>query len=413
MTKIILLGGNVLNSGFAYVARRMEAQLVVVDWNEKVPWLTDETHVRADIKSPQLLEDLDTSSVSFVYSSADVAATNVAALNRKAGLLSPSLETISNCTNKAFAYDCFERAGVLGRQALRLEVAEFGAQQLSSTEARVREFALANKNCVVKPANNSSSRGVQILKNVTPGALAKMVTDTAREFSDTVIVDKYIGGTEYSIEILVDRHGDVAVWPIGLKCKSNHGTTEAVSVKVIYNPVLDPKFQKNMIEFAIACSKATGVRNSLLHLEVKEEGGRLYPMEIACRSSGFVATHLCDLTANVSYLSAYAAVLRGQPVPKVMPNDKTSVYFFYDFPDGVLRRDLGPQDDPFVASEFRNLFFNPPLFTAGTKISRHANDDSKKAFRVLLGPKQPEIQRTLESFENRFYSEVVGHAATV
>lgn len=403
MNKIYLLGGNVLNLGFLDVASRSNAKLYVVDWNTNVPWIANSSHVhiKSDIKDASILEQIDISSLLFAYTSADVASYNVAMINQKAGLAYPTTESIDNCVYKHRAYSCFEKRKVLGR--------EYEFIQDPNCYEKISKYLLKNKDVVVKPTNSSSSRGVSILIAPTAEELFTVIKNTLSDFPEGVLLDKFIGGTEYSIEMLADDQGNIKVWPIGLKGKSIHKTSETVSVKVIYNPVLGEKFEEDLVNFSIECALATGVRNSLLHLEVKCDGGNFYPMEIACRSSGFVATHLCDFVSEDSFLDTYQKVLHGEIIDTGLTKklDKSSVYFFYDFPAGkVINKP--DEENLFKSLDLETKFANLPSFKVNDVLNKHVNDETKKAYRVLIGKRDPNMLENLERVEYEYYSNVLG-----
>ncbi len=406
--KIILLGGNPLNIGFLDVKERNQSLLHIVDWNESLAWAGADKHIREDVKDKHLVEKLDLSDLFFCFSSADVAAYNVARINQAAGLMGPTEEAIRNSTDKSCIYKCFKQAGVLGRDYLELNDQNFDMSEKENLSASVAAYLQKNKNIVVKPANNASSRGVSILKNTNHQETMKVILETYAEFKDVLLLDRYIGGTEYSVEMLVDKDGEVTVWPIGLKCKSQHGTTETVSVKVVYNSFLEPEIEKEIRRVAVACAQSTGLRCSLAHLEVKVEDGRVYPMEIGGRSTGFVATHLVDMVSNHRYLESYAKIIRGEKMPSpVVTVPKTSVYFFYDFPDGKVIADFSKDIDPFMNSHIKTHYGFYPRFPMGSQLTRHRNDDGKKCLRILLADKKEDLVSEIEKMEQEFYSRVL------
>lgn len=404
---LLLLGGNVLNCGFADVAARHQWALKVVDWNgaDKVTWLPSEDVIKADIKAEHLVESLSVGPLAFCYSSADVAAENVMRLNRKAGLLGPSMEAIHHCVYKNHSYACFDTAGVLGRKYLCLSPEEIVDRKLLAQT--LHDYLRHEQHLVVKPTNSSSSRGVTFLRGPTVEGLTQIITAIADEFKAPVLVDKYISGDEYSIEMLADSQGNIMVWPVGFKGKSIYHTSEAISVKVIYNPVMEEGLKERMVERAIACAKATGIRNSLVHLEMKlTPEGALYPMEIASRSSGFVASHLCDMVSPHSYLDTYYDVLRGKLLTQhyAGENEYSSTYFFYDLPDGEVIKDLTAESTPFRSELFECTHHHPVILNAGEQIAAHKNDDTKKNFAILRTRKRAGLHEELITLEKIFYA---------
>lgn len=409
MKKILLLGGNPLNVGYLDVAKRMGAQLDIVDWSERVSW-HGKKHLRADIKSANLIDVVDTSEVLFCYSSADIASFNVMEINKRVGLYGPTREEIETCIFKDKLYGVFDKAGLLGRKYLDISIDDL--LNASAALKELDQFVIDNEKVVLKPTNSSSSRGVRFYSSVCPNILLGDAKDTCIQFGGRVLLDKFIDGTEYSVEMVVDKLGNVCVWPIGLKCKSIHETSEAISVKVIYNSVLDPILEKRIVDFARECAKASGVKSSLLHLELKHApDGGLYPIEMACRSSGFVGSHLVDYVSDNSYIDIYFKVLKGDVIREenIQANDITSVYFFYDLPAGVVKSASELMSDTyFEKAGFKTHFKEIGGFYDGQKISSHLDDTTKLMYRVMTTKKALSVQENIQNAEVNLYSAAIG-----
>lgn len=410
-SQIILLGGNVLNAGALDIAEKQNSRLVVVDWNESLDWVDPDCHIQADIKAADLADQLDLDGLLYSFTSADIAAANVAAINEKRGLLAPSPESIQACSDKELMYECFDAAGLLGRRHMVFTAEELENATPADVASKLGSLLDQSNQIVVKPCRGSSSRGVSIVREAGPDAVAASVRDAHALVGGSVLVDTYVSGDEYSIEMLVDRAGNVTVWPIGYKGKSTHGTSETISVKVIYNPVLDEFLKRRLIDFAMRCVTSTGLRSSFAHLEVKvTSNGDIYPIEIAGRSTGFVGTHLLDLVAPQGYHDTYARIVRGDELVAGYTGelDRTSVYFFYDLPPGKVTERLDGTVDPFEGTRFQTLFCRAPVRAKCEVVQEHANDDTKKEFNVLATPRREGILEELNLIEQNFYNRIIG-----
>lgn len=405
MKQLVVLGGHPLNAGFIEVAARLDAQLCVVDWHEHIGWLpADAQHIQCDIKEAGLVNQLQDTPLLFCYSSSDIAAHNVARINQAHGLAAPAEQAINGCIFKDLIYQNFQQAAVLGRNYLCLDETAIADQAI--TQQHIHDFLHQHPSCVLKPTNSSSSRGVCFYHHTDASTVFKTAKRTQEQFGANVLLDAYIPGDEYSIEMLVDDQGHVAVWPIGLKCKSIHDTSEAISVKVIYNPPLDKTLRKTLNDMAIACAQACNIRNTLLHLELKvAPDGHCYPMEIACRSSGFVATHCVDLVSHTSYLESYLRVLQGEcitPGP-VADNGNVATYFFFDYPEGMVTQTPPDACDFFHQAGFDIQATSIQTLTPGQSMQRHLDDGTKKAYCILTCTQREDIQHHLERTEKAFY----------
>ena len=75
---IIVLGGNPLNVGFLDLAKSLNCELIVVDWNGDKGIFPGAKYVEQDIKRHDLIDLLpDDLEVLLVYTSSDVACENV------------------------------------------------------------------------------------------------------------------------------------------------------------------------------------------------------------------------------------------------------------------------------------------------------------------------------------------------
>src|SRR5258708_2597793 len=148
MSSLVLLGGNLLNTGVAARAALTGRRVVVVDWNERPDVVGDE-HVRLDIKDAgavltALSKQLD--DVAVAYTSADVATETVAQIHAAIGVNRPSPESLVRARDKRAMNAAWDAAGLLGKQhrscASATDLAEFCGQ--------------LHGKAIVKPAEASS-----------------------------------------------------------------------------------------------------------------------------------------------------------------------------------------------------------------------------------------------------------------
>ncbi len=179
------------------------------------------------------------------------------------------------------------------------------------------------------------------------------------------------------------------VLAISRKYHSPNAGRGRVANKLHYNaPDVPRGLQLRIAEFARRCFRALGLHTSLGHLElIAAPDGTLVPLELGARSSGFVATHLVDATVNAgpTLLEVYEHVLHGGRVANdtPMPN-RSSMYFFYDFPRGVGSR-----------SDTHLMHFTPPGISSlasdrsklvrGRRFAQIEADPDRYGFEILVG----------------------------
>lgn len=377
---IILLGANPLNVGYCEVATRLNAKLIIFDWGLDPGNFPDAKFITEDIKSTQVLNNIDCElDVLFAYTSSDIACENVSKIHNKLGLKFSELEKVNKICRKDLLQGVWKQYGLVTRTLLK-----FDKNSIFNGEILSKLMQLLERGkIVVKPSNSASSRDVSILDPTVPiNNLVAHLRKLINKYDAPILVEEFIEGTEYSIEMIVDSLGSVDVWPIGVKYKSQFGSNATVSVKVAYNSKIPANLDDRIRNFARECAKATGITNSLLHLElIADNLGNLHPIEMGCRSTGFVGSHLLDYVSQKSYIESYISVLNGDRLldENIKSNDTVSIYFFYDFPNRICVDELR-EDDDFWSNTKYSTHFVSNRFSGSLS---HSDDTNKVFYRIL------------------------------
>lgn len=379
----LLLGGNKLNLGILKKFKKLGYQVFVVDWNEH-PQLTGDRHYRIDVKDSaaiiQALEqDKVLDQVAFAYSSIDLAVPSVAKLNRAFGMQTISDDALKNAVSKANMTQTWAQAGLLNRIS----------KKYTAWADDIMEF---NKACklIIKPDNSASSRGITIVsKNASLDILKEAFGKAFAESSDnTVVVEEFVEGTEFTVEMLGDGFGNVCVYGISKKTHTQNTNHNKIAVKLHYNCICDD-LQQKIAAYAIRCYKALGFSSSLGHLEILlTEDGVLSPVEIGARSSGFIASDLADIVSGRDFLVDTMHVLNGEKVPNgLRPQTAlSSMYFFYDFPaHSKVVKEMCLLD--LLSPEITSRYFDRTSLVVGRHFNKIDNDNARIGFEILQGPK--------------------------
>lgn len=378
----LLLGGNKLNFGILKKFKNLGYRVFVVDWNEH-PQMTGDKHYRIDVKDSAaiiqaLKQDHVFDKVAFAYSSIDLAVPSVAALNRAFGLQTISDGALKNAVSKANMTETWARAGLLNRISKRY----------TAWAADIVEF---NKTCklIIKPDNSASSRGITIIDKNSPVDTVKSAFEKAlREATDkTVVVEEFVEGTEFTVEMLGDGLGNVCVYGISKKAHTQNTNNNKIAVKLHYNCIPED-LQQKIAAYAIRCYKALGFSSSLGHLEVLlTANGVLSPVEIGARSSGFIASDLVDIVSGRDFLVDTMNVLNGGKVMNGLHPQTgfSSMYFFYDFPANSKIVKEGTLLD-FVSPKIISRYFDRTNLTLNRHFNKIDNDNARVGFEILQGP---------------------------
>lgn len=379
----LLLGGNKLNFGVYEKFKKSGYTVCVVDWNES-PQITGDKHYRIDVKDSDaiitaLKEDRLWEYVAFAYSSIDLAVPSVACLNKAIGLTTIGPEGLNRSSSKSLMTRRWNECGLLNR--LSKAYVDFDDEIINLNK---------KMKLIIKPDNSASSRGITILNRNSSENDVKFAFNKAfKEASDnTVVVEEFVEGTEFTVEMIGDAYGNVCVYGISKKTHTINTDNNKIAVKLHYNAVSD-EFQNKIAEYGIACYKALDFSSSLGHLEILlKEDGTLSPVEIGARSSGFIASDLVDIVSGSGFLEDTLRVQQGAAVQNGLhpQTDKSSMYFFYDFPAGsIVRNECCLLDfcDPRITSRY----FDRSNITRGRLFSKIDNDNARLGFEILEGPK--------------------------
>lgn len=403
---VALLGGNELNAGFIEISRSWGAKLAVVDWNEK-PAITGDRHIRLDIKAADAAVEAVSElpgELLLAYTSADVAAETAARLNASAGMHRSSPEAIVRAGDKIKMNTAWTDAGLIGKRNCACP-----------TAAKLAEFAsdLGTK-LIVKPATSSSSRGITVVE-------ADEIADTdwpavferaqGGSAGHAVLAEEYVQGTEYTVEMIGDAHGNVEVWGISKKYHTAHTIKNRIAVKLHYNaPDVPADTFERIADFAAKCYRALGLECSLGHMEVLETtDGRLVPVELAARSSGFIATHLASVLSDEmgAYIARYREALNGARLTNGLRTAKrSSMYFFYDPPPGTWQLDDANLMQ-FLPKTIQSMAHERRRLQAGATFGRIDTDNERYGFEILCADAGELRIETVEAAEAALYAKAI------
>ena len=400
----LLLGGNKLNFGILNKFKNAGYLVYVIDWNEH-PQMTGDKHYRIDVKDSDaiinaLRNDNVFQDVAFAYSSIDLAVPSVAKINRAIGLNTISDEGLKYSSSKSMMTQKWNQAGILNRIS----------KKYTDFDESIIEFNKQYK-LIIKPDNSASSRGITIVeKNSDIETLKKAFVRAKTEASDDItVIEEFVDGTEFTVEMIGDNYGNVCVYGISKKQHTKNTDNNKIAVKLHYNAV-DSDLQNKIADFGIQCYKTLGFSSSLGHLEVLlKNDGTLSPVEIGARSSGFIASDLVDIVSGSNFLGDLIKVQNGMPVKNGLhaQTDKSSVYFFYDFPDGYeIKKSVNLLD--FMESSIESRYFNRDNLFIGNKFTNIDNDNARLGFEILSGPKSVMTPEYLQIQEQAMLNKMNG-----
>ena len=254
---------------------------------------------------PKVLEAATSHKIDGIMTLAsDMPMRTVAAVARELGLVGIDEATALKATNKACMRQALQAAGVPIPLFARVESEE------EFYKAVEKMHNLASQ-CIVKPADNSGSRGVTLLKSFD-GKLLKDTYAYSRTYSRSgeVIVEEYMEGPEVSVETL-SINGVCHV--IQITDKLTTGAPYFVEMGHNQPSLLDRQTQEAIAQVAKAAVCAIGITDGPAHVEIKVTGDGPKIVEIGARLGGDnITTHLVPLSTGVDMVKCCIQIALGE-----------------------------------------------------------------------------------------------------
>ena len=338
MKKIMILGASILQLPAIEKASEMGLEVIAVDMNPeavgfKVPGVVKE--VISTIDTPAILEYAKKHHINGIMTLAsDMPMQSVAVVSHEMGLVGISEDTALKATNKAFMRDALKNAGVPVPLYFRVK----GMSAFKEAVEKVRE---AGYKCIVKPADNSGSRGVDLLKeDVDLDAAYEYTVKYSR--GGEIVVEEFMEGPEVSVETLAVDGG---VHVIQITDKLTTGAPYFVEMGHSQPSQLSDEVKERICEVAVAANKAIGIQNGPSHTEIKvtKDGPKI--VELGARLGGdCITTHLVPLSTGVNMVECSIRIALGEK-PDLEPKwSKGSAIRYLKTGTGIVEKINGVEE---------------------------------------------------------------------
>lgn len=349
MKKLMVLAAGLLQVPVIKKAREKGYYVIAVDDNPDAPGMTlaDKAIVPGGLMNEEKLVEIakEEHIDGVIHPCSEVAMNVMGRINNELGLSGVSKEQAIKATNKHLMREAFDRYGAPSVKSMCF----------SNVGVAWRSFCNDfHCDAILKPSRNSGSRGVaKIYSDTNESEFAKSFERAKEESRDkTVILEQFIEGPEFSVEIIV-WNNQVNVLQV-----TDKKTTDAPHfVELGHNqPSLFPEHIVEAVkQAAIMGVKALEVDNCACHAEVKVQDGQAYIIEIGARLGGdFISTELTHLSTGIDMVGAAVDVAFGIE-PDLKPMAK---------PQGVAVRYFAPKPGRVVAIENVEVFNRPDVYDA-------------------------------------------------
>lgn len=249
---------------------------------------------------------------------------------------------------------------------------------------------------IVKPRDNSGSRGVKLCRNKEE---LQEAMQEALQYShlDTVLVEEYIEGQEYSIEGLhYDSKSEVIQF------------TEKTTTEFPYNVELAHKqpanlkeTQKNDIrELVSKIAQCMHFGNCPSHTELKINERGIFIIETSPRLGGdYITSTLVPLSTGINMEDQLLHIALGEKVDTVTGRiDKASGVCFFCLPEGIVKH-INPKIKE--ATSWPGVYSFELKLKESDEVHQITSSLNRYGEFILVGKSFDEINTTMKHYSNR------------
>ena len=395
-----ILGGNKLLRGICDKLQSFGYTVVVVDWNEK-PAVVGDVHICEDVKDSVTILRIFKErryDIDGAISCIDLAAPSVSAINKAYGHKFMPEKYNVVLSKEQMAKD-WKAAGIFNRISER-------SDNISIDEV----IDLNKKFCIIiKPDVAASSRGITTLEVESTVDQIEEAMNKAKEasFNKLCLIEEYVVGREFTVDMLGDDYGNVVVYGISVKYHTPYASKNRCAVKLHWNSnVYTDDVYKAIAQRGRDCYKAIGLKNSFGHLEmIMKEDGTLTPIEIGARTSGFIGSHLVSAASERDYLKDYVDMLHGKNIGNEdhINGSQSAMWYKYNIPAGytcVKETSMADFFDPQITVMYNDHGGLKEGETYGPIIDDNTCD--KEGFEMVRGPKAVLTYENVRKSEQAF-----------
>ena len=390
-SRILFIGAGPFQAPAIERARAMGLTVIATDRDPEAPGLKQAHHGECvDVR------DVDgTLTVARRYGvngvlavASEVGVPTAARVAETLGLPGIGVAVAERATHKGLQREAFQKAGVPSPSFVRVRSE---AQAL----AALRSLGLP---CILKPSDNSGSRGV--FKVVDESELYRFFPMTlAKTRNQECLVEEFMEGVECTVEALSFQGRHVV---LGIPGKSKPETSYRVATELVYPPSFESSMLAQIEDVACRALDALGIRDGPSHTEVivGPTGPRI--VEVAARGGGFhIFARILELLSGVDAVAETIKIALGQ-TPSLIPTRRWSaVLRFFAPPPGVLAAVSGVEE----ASRIPNTEFG--LFKkVGDTVPELASDGDRTGYLISWGPTREAALEAADRLERTISFEV-------
>jgi biotin carboxylase len=302
--KLLILGASNLQVPLITKAKSLGYKTIVLDMDKNAPGalIADVFVPTSTLDEEAVLKLASDEKITGIVTTSDMPVRVVAYVAEKLNLLGPTQSAAKICTSKS-----------LQRELLKEHKFNYPQFQIISHVEDLKEVLNWNFPVIIKPTDSSASRGVQKVLSV-----AELKTAYEYALSNSrageVIIEEYIDGKEYSVEVLI-QNNQTSIVAITEKLTSGFEDRFFVEEVHIVPAALTAEETLQVKEVVTRFLQVIKLDQSAAHVEVKLNSRGAFIIEAAARLGGdFITSDLVPLATGIDMLREIISISVGTTI---------------------------------------------------------------------------------------------------
>lgn len=395
MKKIMILGGGENQIPLIKRAKMLGLYVVLCDFRDNVEGIAlSDIHYQVNtLDHSQLIEVGMKEKPDGILTNSEPTFMSMAEAANKLGLRCMDIESTKLYKNKFLMREFCHQHGLLSPQY----------RYCTTMEEALDFFNGLQKKCIIKPLDNSASRGVFSVNNENEiKTHFEECIGASSAANPAIIIEEYVTGTEFTIDGLMTPKGHRC---LAISEKKHYAYNENVAYQLLFDNKNERFDYAELRKVNDQLVDLTGIPFGLTHAEYKFCNGKFYLIEIQARGGGnFIAT---DIVPFISGVDSYTEQIKwavGDPVNVDYDYDKMmehcSVLHFFDVPGkgGVVKEIKGLD----YFDSLGNQMMYHLNFTVGDTIQETKDDSTRIGWYILKSPNRADLDEKMQLIENHF-----------
>lgn len=246
---------------------------------------------------------------------------------------------------------------------------------------------------IIKPADcGGGSRGVLKILSETDLVWAFEIASKYTYFSNEIIAERYIPGTEVTVEGICYEH-KAKVLAISDKVHFD-SVHYCVASSLNYPAALSPIILNEIERLTDSAVKALGLNNCLFHIEMMIHNDSPYLIELGARGGGgHIQSSIVPWVSGINYIQEYSRILLGEKIHIEMKEKKGAVFRFLSALPGRIVKIEGIEE----INQMDKVPHFECLKKVGDTISQVTMDNERIGFLVAFGSNRDEALYVAET----------------